>query len=142
MVTIENSTEQDPISNTNASFYARPHVHIERIPVGSGVPIGIECVTKSAVGIRGAYGTWGDSYNNEDLPRLFEQVMGESLANDEKFNLAELGFLYRQHITALSDAENLELEVRARAHFLSQAAYPVAGSQVKWRLYWLEIVVR
>jgi 3-oxoacyl-[acyl-carrier-protein] synthase III len=123
MLTIRNTAEQDIVSNTDTSFYEHPQVHVESIPVGGGVPIGIECVTNTAVGIGGAYGTWGDSYDNEDLPRLFEQVMGEPLANEEKINLADLGFLYRQHIPKLSDAENLELEVQAGANFLRQAAY-------------------
>jgi 3-oxoacyl-[acyl-carrier-protein] synthase III len=113
----------DGIENTEASFYERPQVQIEQIPIGGGVPIGIERVTNSVVGIGGAYGTWGDCYDNEDLPRLFERVLGEPLTNDEKFNLSELGFLHRQHIPSLNPAENLELEVQAGARFLRQAAY-------------------
>jgi 3-oxoacyl-[acyl-carrier-protein] synthase III len=113
----------DGIENTEASFYERPQVQIEQIPIGGGVPIGIERVTNSVVGIGGAYGTWGDCYDNDDLPRLFERVLGEPLTNDEKFNLSELGFLHRQHIPSLNPAENLELEVQAGARFLRQAAY-------------------
>jgi 3-oxoacyl-[acyl-carrier-protein] synthase III len=119
----ENTTEKDHFPNTDPSFYEHSQVHVERIPVGSGIPIGIECVTNPEIGIGGAYGTWGDCYDNEDLPRLFEQVMGESLANDEKFNLSELGFLHRQHIPKLSDAENIELEVQVGTRFLRQAAF-------------------
>ena len=118
----ENITEKDPAINLEASFYERPMVQVEQIPVGGGVPIGIECVSNPVVGIGGAYGTWGNSYANEDLPRLFEEVMGESLTDDERINLSELGFFHRQHIPSLSPAENLELEVQVGARFLRQAA--------------------
>jgi 3-oxoacyl-[acyl-carrier-protein] synthase III len=120
---IDNTAKEEPVINTDASFYERPQVQIERIPIGGGVPIGIERVTNPAVGIGGAYGTWGECYDNEDLPRLFERVLGEPLTDDVRFNLAELGFLHRQHVPALSTEENLELEVQAGARFLRQAAY-------------------
>jgi 3-oxoacyl-[acyl-carrier-protein] synthase III len=123
MESSEFTTEKDSISNPDASFYERPQVHVERIPVGDGVPLGIECVTNPDVKIGGAYGTWGDLYDNDDLPRFLERVMGESLANDEKFNLSELGFLHRQHTPKLSARENLELEVQVGARFLSEAAH-------------------
>jgi len=119
---IENTKEKEPGVNTEASFYERPKVQVERIPVGGGVPIGIERVSNPVVGIGGAYGTWGECYDNEDLPRLFERVLGETLSNEEKFNLADLGFLHRQHIPSLNTAENLELEVQAGARFLRAAA--------------------
>lgn len=119
---IENISEKEPGVNTEASFYERPQTKVESIPVGGGVPIGIEQVTNPVVGIGGAYGTWGECYDNEDLPRLFERVLGETLSNEEKFNLADLGFLHRQHIPSLNTAENLELEVQAGARFLRAAA--------------------
>ena len=123
METADNTTEKDPVSNTEPSFYERPQVHIDRIQVGGGVPIGIERVTNQAVGIGGAYGSWGESYDNEDLPGLLEQATGEQLADGERLNLAELGFLHRQHIPKLSEAENLELEVQVGARFLREAAF-------------------
>lgn len=98
METTEQAPESNLPSNTEASFYERPQVHVERIPIGGGVPIGIERVSNPAVGIGGAYGSWGESYDNEALPHLYEQITGVPLSNDEKFNLAELGFLHRQHI--------------------------------------------
>ncbi|HSQ18672.1 MAG TPA: 3-oxoacyl-[acyl-carrier-protein] synthase III C-terminal domain-containing protein [Anaerolineales bacterium] len=118
----QNTTENNPLPIPEPSFYERPQVHVERIPIGGGVPIGIERVSNPAVGIGGAYGSWGESYDNEELPRLYEQVTGEALANEEKFNLAELGFLHRQHIPALSEADNLALEVEVGARFLREAA--------------------
>jgi 3-oxoacyl-[acyl-carrier-protein] synthase III len=122
MDSTENTTEKNPLVNTDPSFYERPQVHVERFPVGGGVPIGIERVSNPAVGIGGAYGTWGESYDNQSLPQFFEQVMGEPLLDDEKVNLADLGFLYRQHIPALNEADNLALEVEVGRRFLCEAA--------------------
>ena len=123
METSEITPETDTPTNTDTSFYERPSVHVESIPVGSGVPIGIERITNPAIGIGGAYGTWGNSYANEDMPRLLELVLGEPFPNDEIFNLSELGFMHRQHISKLSNAENVELEVQVGARFLREAAY-------------------
>jgi len=123
METPEDITEKYPVSNPNASFYERPQVQVDCIPVGEGVPIGIEKVTNPTVGIGGAYGTWGESVDNEGLPRMLEQMIGESLANGEKFNLAELGFLRRQFTPNLNDAENIELEVQVGKRFLCEAAH-------------------
>ena len=123
MDTSENTTEKYPVPNPNTSFYERPQVQVNRIPVGQGVPIGIECVTNPAVGIGGAYGTWGESVDNEGLPHMLEQMLGETLANGEKFNLAELGFLYRQFTPNLTAAENIELEVQVGKRFLLEAAH-------------------
>jgi len=122
METTENTVKNDPAAEKDTAFYERPQVHVERIQVGSGVSIGIERVSNPAIGIGGAYGSWGDCYDNEDIPRLFEQVMGEPLANDERLILAELGFLHRQHSPIMSKAENLELEVEVGARFLREAA--------------------
>ena len=102
MESSENIIENNSVANTEGSFYERPQVHVERIPVGEGVTIGIERVVNPAVGIGGAYGSWGDSIDNEGLPVLLEKVMGEPLASDEKFNLAELGFLHRHFSPSLS----------------------------------------
>jgi 3-oxoacyl-[acyl-carrier-protein] synthase III len=119
----QNNPETDLASTPDPSFYDRPQVHIERIPIGNGVPIGIERITNPAVGIGGAYGTWGESYTNEDLPRLLEHALGVKLASDEIFNLSELGFLHRQHVSSLSKAENIELEVQVGSRFLREAAF-------------------
>jgi 3-oxoacyl-[acyl-carrier-protein] synthase III len=123
METAQNALETNSPSNSDPSFYERPQVHIDRIPVGGGVPIGIERITNPAVGIGGAYGTWGESYANDDMPRLLEMTMGEPLANDEKLYLSELGFMHRQHISKLSEADNIELEVQVGARFLREAAF-------------------
>ena len=103
-------------------FYKRPHVHLETIPIGEGVPLGIERVSNPQLGIGGAYGSWGISYDNQTLPGMIEKWLGKSLPSEERLNLSELGFDYRQHVPDLSPAENLELEVEVGAKFLKEAA--------------------
>ncbi|OGN93548.1 MAG: hypothetical protein A2Z71_10605 [Chloroflexi bacterium RBG_13_50_21] len=123
METPEDKTPESPASNSNASFYERPHVQVERIPVGEGITIGIEKVINPAVGIGGAYGTWGESVDNQGLPQMLERMLGETLVNGEIFNLAELGFLHRQFTPLLSPEENIELEVQVGKRFLTEAAH-------------------
>ena len=123
METTQQTTEEFPAANTTASFYERPNVQVERIPVGEGIPIGIEKVTNPAIGIGGAYGTWGESVDNAGLPNMLERMLGEALTDGEKFNLAELGFLHRQFTPTLSPAENVELEVQVGKRFLTAAAH-------------------
>jgi 3-oxoacyl-[acyl-carrier-protein] synthase III len=103
-------------------FFKRPKVHVETIPIGKGIPIGIERVTNPVVGIGGAYGTWGEDYDNNTLAKFVEQRMGRSLEPGEKLNLSELGFDYRHHLSMLSDKEHLELEVKVGGRFLKEAA--------------------
>lgn len=108
-------------SERPASFFDRPDVQIDRIPVGEGVPLGIERVSNSAIGVAGAYGSWGESYDNTTLPGLIEQRLGEPLGDQEKMNLADLGFVNRHHIAELSDEEHLEVELEVGARFLKGA---------------------
>ena len=123
METTEPTTQEFPAADTTASFYNHPHVQVESIPVGEGVPIGIEIVTNPTIGIGGAYGTWGESVDNAGLPSMLERMLGEALVNGEKFNLAELGFLHRQFTPTLSPEENIELEVQVGKRFLTEAAH-------------------
>jgi len=116
---ISDSTAEN---NPAISFYEHPHVHVERIPVSEGVLIGIERVTNPLVGIGGAYGTWGEHVDNNGLPHMLETVIGQTLENSEKFNLADLGFLHRQFTPPLSEADNIELEVQVGKRFLIEAA--------------------
>ena len=103
-------------------FFNRPHVVVEKIMVGNGVPLGIERVSNSKIGIGGAYGAWGDSYDNDSLSSLVENRLGGPLADAEKMNLAELGFNYRHHLPHLSPEEHVELEIEVGARFLREAA--------------------
>jgi len=108
--------------NNNSSFYQRPTVRQEIIPVGSGIPFGIEIVSNPEVGVGGAYAAWGDSYDNNRLPSLIENLLGQPLVDSERMNLAELGFVNRHHIPELSDADHLKLELEVGARLLREAA--------------------
>ena len=94
-MTAENPTSKD------VSFYDRPGVEKEMLPIGGGIPFGMERVSNSSVGIGGVYGTWGNSYSNETLPQFLEERLGRPLQATEKLNLSELGFLNRQHLSSM-----------------------------------------
>jgi 3-oxoacyl-[acyl-carrier-protein] synthase III len=113
----ENNTLPDPA----IPFFERPGVQVETIPIGKGIPIGIERVSNQAVGIGGAYGTWGDDYDNTTLAEFVEKRLGRPLEAGDRLNLSELGFDYRHHLSSLSDQEHLELEVKVGARFLQEA---------------------
>lgn len=119
-----NETAGGSLSDTApVSFYERPQVHVENIPIGPGVPFGIEQVSNPELGIGGAYGTWGESFDNEKLQRMVGEQLGEPLGATEKLNLSELGFDNRHHIFGLSDEEMVELEVNVGGRFLREAAH-------------------
>jgi 3-oxoacyl-[acyl-carrier-protein] synthase III len=115
--TIANLTE-----NPSPSFFDREGVTIRQIEIGEGIPMGIQSVTNPDLGIGGAYGAWGESYDNENLPGFVSRRLGEPLAGDEIMNLGELGFLSRHHTPELTDREHLELELEVGATMLRQAA--------------------
>ena len=117
-------------------FYKQPAVEMDKIPIGDGVPMGIECISSPELGIGGVYGTWGEAYSNEDLTEFLEQRLGHSIPEDEKLNLAPLGFVYRHHIPELSDEENIELEVEVGARLLKAAAQACG-----WQLHEVEAVL-
>ena len=104
------------------SFFDRPTVKVEQIPIAEGVPIGIEQITHSQIGIGGAYGTWGKGYDNQALTMLIEDRLGIPLPASERLNLAELGFVERHHVPHLSEEDHLKLEVEVGARFLRAAA--------------------
>jgi 3-oxoacyl-[acyl-carrier-protein] synthase III len=106
----------------SSSFYDRPGVEKGIIPVGEGVPFGLERVVNEAVGIGGVYGAWGESYDNEALQTFVKQHLGSQLAPEERLNLAELGFVNRHHTPDLSDEEQATLELAVGTRFLSEAA--------------------
>lgn len=111
------------VAEATVPFFGQAEVQVNTIPLGPGVPLGIERVTNTELGIGGAYGTWGESYPNQDLPRLIEERLGQPLGDEEKMNLAELGFISRHHIAKLTDEEHLELELEVGARFLREAAH-------------------
>lgn len=116
----EGSTETTTGKAT--SFFDRPNVQKGVIPVAGGIPIGIESVFNAELGIGGAYGAWGASYDNETLPEFVGNHLGEPLDEAERMNLAELGFVSRHHLPYLSNEEHLELELEVGARLVRQAA--------------------
>lgn len=113
---MENSAPQ------SVSFYDRPGIEKEILPIGGGIPFGMERVTNPLVGIGGVYGTWGFSYDNDSLPAFLEQRLGRPLLSDERLNLSELGFLSRQHLPLdLTSQEHTQLEVEVGRRFLVEA---------------------
>jgi len=104
------------------SFYERPNVENEILPIAGGVKIGIERVTNSALGLGGAYGGWGDNYNNQTLPGFVGRRLGTELPESDVMNLGELGFHHRMHIPDLSEADHIELEVEVGARLVRAAA--------------------
>jgi 3-oxoacyl-[acyl-carrier-protein] synthase III len=118
----ENNAVQ-PAPAASPSFFDRPQVQLEEIPIGPGVPLGIECVSNPRVGMGGAYGAWGQVYDNTTLPELIERRIGHPIDAAERMNLSELGFLYRHHVPTLSDEEHVEVEVQTGARLLVEAAH-------------------
>jgi len=110
------------IETKNLSFFDEIGVEKGIIQVANGVPFGLMRVSNSRVGIGGAYGTWGESYDNQALPALLERRLGSPLAKEEQLNLAELGFVNRHHIPVLSREQNVQVEVEIGARFLREAA--------------------
>jgi len=108
--------------NVTSSFYERAGVEKDIIPIGNGIPFGMERVSNSSVGIGGVYGTWGVSYDNETLPQFLEERLGRPLQPTEKLNLSELGFINRQHVPHnLTPEEHTQLEVEVGKRFLTEA---------------------
>lgn len=106
---------------TVLSFYEQPQVQFEMIPVGEGVPVGIERVSHPRIGIGGAYGTWGPSYDNAALIRFMKERFGDDFTDADSMDLSQLGFVNRHHAPELSPEEHLELEVQVGARFLREA---------------------
>jgi hypothetical protein len=104
------------------SFYDQPQVKVEIIPIGDGVPIGIEKVFHPEIGIGGAYGTWGPGFDNKALTEVMKQHFGDSFTDEDATDLSQLGFVNRHHAPQLTPEEHLELEVEVGARFLRAAA--------------------
>lgn len=119
------SEAQETTLSSSAPFYERPGVQLQSIPVASGIPIGIEMVSNPELGIGGAYGAWGECYNNEGLIRMLEERLGEPM-EEGQLELSSLGFEYRHHVPQLSQEEHIEVEVQAGVRFL-QAAIRACG---------------
>jgi len=119
---MSDTTESNELSQMIASFFKRPNVRQETISVGGGIPFGFESVSNSALGIGGAYGTWGMSYDNSTLPSLVEHRLGAPFSKEEMMGLGDLGFVSRHHTPDLTKEEHLELELEVGSRLLKEAA--------------------
>jgi 3-oxoacyl-[acyl-carrier-protein] synthase III len=109
-------------TDEKTDFYHRPGVQTTILPYGPGVPFGVEVVQNPQVGIAGAYGAWGDSYDNHSLKTMLRTLLGAALESSEVGELDELGFINRHHLPQLTDEEHLEVELEVGASLLRQAA--------------------
>jgi 3-oxoacyl-[acyl-carrier-protein] synthase III len=116
-------SETDTNPEATRPFFEQPQVQVENIPVGEGVPFGIERVSDPELGIGGAYGTWGQGYDNNSLPAFIARLLGRPLGEDEKMDLSPLGFFNRHHTPQLSEQEDIDLEVEVGARLLREAAH-------------------
>jgi 3-oxoacyl-[acyl-carrier-protein] synthase III len=112
----------EQILENTGSFFERPGVQLDTIRVGRGIPFGIERVSNPALRIGGVYGTWGESYDNQTLPSLLEERLGEPLPAEKRLSLADLGFTNRHHITPLTPEEHQAVEIEIGARLLREAA--------------------
>lgn len=120
---MQETTGQSQAVEPANSFFEHTGVQIEEIPIGPGVPIGIERVSHPQVGIGGAYGAWGAAVDNEMLVRVVEAHLGEPLREEERLNLAELGFLYRHHVPDMTEEEHIAVEVEVGTRYLVEACH-------------------
>ena len=103
------------------SFFDRPNVQKEIINVAGGIPFGMETVSSSALGISGAYGAWGASFDNQQLPAFVERRLGRPLVETDVMNLSELGFVSRHHIPDLDDDDHIQVELEVGSRLLKRA---------------------
>lgn len=104
------------------SFFEKPEVEVETIPASKPVPIGIHRISSPELGIGGAYGSWGEPYDNDTLSLFLESRLNRPLSDHERMDLAELGFIHRHHIADLPEEEHVEVEIEVGSRFLSAAA--------------------
>jgi hypothetical protein len=103
-------------------FFEQTGVIQAEIPVGPGIPLGVQQVSNWQIGIGGAFGAWGECYDNAALPALIERRLGEPLRKADIIDLASLGFVYRHHIAELTPEEHLEVELAVGETLLRKAA--------------------
>ncbi len=109
-------------STEAASFYERPNVKLDTIQVSEGIPFGVEQITNKGLGIGGAYGAWGKSFSNAELPGFVESRMGHPLDDNDQLEHANLGFVSRHHVPLLPQEENHQLEVEVGTRLIKNAA--------------------
>ncbi len=103
-------------------FFDQPGVQQIEIGIGPGIPLGIQQVSNPRLGLGGAYGTWGECYDNAALLNLVERRLNGPLQAGELIDPTSLGFDYRHHIRTLSQPEHIEVELAVGEQLLRQAA--------------------
>ena len=112
----------EEVNSEANSFYERPNVKQDTIQIGGGMPFGIEQVSNKELGVGGAYGSWGKSYNNANLPEFVASRMGRSLNDNDQLELGDLGFVNRHHVPILTQEENHQLELEVGTRLIKEAA--------------------
>ncbi|MGA7193642.1 MAG: 3-oxoacyl-[acyl-carrier-protein] synthase III C-terminal domain-containing protein [Anaerolineales bacterium] len=115
-------TNSENKSQEVSSFYERPNVKRDTIQIGDGIPFGIEQVSNKELAIGGAYGSWGKSYSNANLPEFVASRMGHELKEGDQLELGDLGFMSRQHVPVLTQEENHQLELEVGTRLIKEAA--------------------
>ena len=106
----------------SVSFFDEEGVENDVINVGKGVPFGTASVTSREVGIGGAYGTWGESFDNSSMPAILEHQVGRAVPPEELMQLSNLGFISRHRTPELTDEEHVEVELEVGSRLLQKAA--------------------
>lgn len=118
------NNKYDPLNDSSViPFYEKPEVKMYELPFGPGIPFGIERVRNPEIGIGGAYGAWGQSYDNTSLYDFVEKYLKAPLNIDDRMDLAPLGFLYRHHIADLTEEDQEQVEQTVGAMLLREAAH-------------------
>ena len=108
-------------SGATDSFFNLPAVIGGTLGIAGGIPFGLLPVSNPQLGIGGAYGTWGKSYNNPELTQWLANRLGTSVLSEDKLNLSELGFVSRHHVGNLSKEQNEAVEIELGARCLVEA---------------------
>lgn len=103
-------------------YYDEAGVELETVRLGQDVQLGISTAANAAVGIGGAYCTWGVSLDNSELAPVVDRMVGRRMADSERMQLGELGFESRQRTPELTDADHLELELRVGEQLIRNAS--------------------
>ena len=103
------------------SFFDQANVHLEKLPIGPGVPFGYTQIFHPGLGIGGAYGTWGTACSNAEINAFVEKRIGEPLRPENQMELGALGFVSRHYVQDMPDDDHLALEIEVGARFLAAA---------------------
>ena len=121
-----NAQENQPLPSR--SFFDRPGVQVDTIPVGPGVPLGIERVSNPESGSGAPMEPGARPTTMPPCPSFLEERLGLALPS-ERLNLAELGFVSRHHVPSCPAEEDVELEVQVGARFCARQPTPAAGTR-------------